>query len=152
MTYAGFGIRFAALIIDAVVLGIVVAILSLVNITSMTDPSASGTIIQTLISFVYFITFTATTGQTLGKMALGIMVVDANGGKLTVGKAILRETVGKFVSFVTIFIGFIIVAFDAKNQGFHDKIASSFTSSPQASPASCRATSGDPCPIAGIGS
>ena len=62
MTYAGFGIRFAALIIDSIIMGIVVAILSLVNITSITDPSASGTIIQTLISFVYFITFTATTG------------------------------------------------------------------------------------------
>ena len=126
MTYAGFGIRLAALIIDSIIMGIVVAILSLVNITSITDPSASGTIIQTLISFVYFITFTATTGQTLGKMALGIMVVDANGGKLTIGKVILRETVGKFVSFVTLFIGFIIVRFDAKNQGFHDKIASSY--------------------------
>ena len=126
MTYAGFGIRFAALIIDAVVLGVIVAILSLVNITSMTDQSASGTIIQTLISFAYYIIFTATTGQTLGKMALGIMVVDANGGKLTIGKVILRETVGKFVSFVTLFIGFIIVRFDAKNQGFHDKIASSY--------------------------
>ncbi len=126
MTYAGFGIRFAALIIDAVVLGIVVAILSLVNITSITDPSASGTIIQTLISFAYYIIFTATTGQTLGKMALGIMVVDANGGKLAIGKVILRETIGKFVSFVTLFIGFIIVRFDAKNQGFHDKIASSY--------------------------
>ena len=126
MTYAGFGIRFAALIIDAVVLGVVVAILSLVNITSITDPSASGTIIQTLISFAYYIIFTATTGQTLGKMALGIMVVDANGGKLTIGKVILRETIGKFVSFVTLFIGFIIVRFDAKNQGFHDKIASSY--------------------------
>ena len=126
MTYAGFGIRFAALIIDAVVLGVVVAILSLVNITSITDPSASGTIIQTLISLAYYIIFTATTGQTLGKMALGIMVVDANGGKLTIGKVILRETIGKFVSFVTLFIGFIIVRFDAKNQGFHDKIASSY--------------------------
>ena len=126
MTYAGFGIRFAALIIDAVVLGVVVAILSLVNITSITDPSASGTIIQTLISFAYYIIFTATTGQTLGKMALGIMVVDVNGGKLTIGKVILRETIGKFVSFVTLFIGFIIVRFDAKNQGFHDKIASSY--------------------------
>ena len=126
MTYAGFGIRFAALIIDAVVLGVVVAILSLVNITSITDPSASGTIIQTLISFAYYIIFTATTGQTLGKMALGIRVVDANGGKLTIGKVILRETVGKFVSFVTLFIGFIIVRFDAMNQGFHDKIAASY--------------------------
>ena len=126
MTYAGFGIRFAALIIDAVVLGVVVAILSLVNITSITDPSASGTVTQTLISFAYYIIFTATTGQTLGKMALGIMVVDANGGKLIIGKVILRETVGKFVSFVTLFVGFIIVRFDAKSQGFHDKIASSY--------------------------
>ena len=126
MTYAGFGIRFAALIIDAVIMGIVVAILSLVNITSITDTSASGTIIQTLISLVYFITLTAATGQTLGKMALGIMVVDANGSKLTIGKVILRETVGKFVSFVTLFVGFIIVRFDAKSQGFHDKIASSY--------------------------
>ena len=126
MTYAGFGIRFAALIIDSLIIGAVISTLSLVNITSITDTSASGTIIQTLISLVYFITFTATTGQTLGKMALGIMVVDANGGKLSIGKVILRETIGKFVSFATLLIGFIIVVFDAQNQGFHDKIASSY--------------------------
>ena len=126
MTYAGFGIRFAALIIDSLIIGAVISILSLVNITSITDTSASGTIIQTLISFVYFITLTAATGQTLGKMALGIMVVDANGGKLTIGKVILRETIGKFVSFVTLLIGFFIVVFDAQNQGFHDKIAASY--------------------------
>ena len=135
------GARLGARIIDIVIMVVVSLILFFVLLAQTfglsgdsTDEEAAafvGGFFVTLLAFaavgvLYEVIMIALKGQTLGKMALGIMVVDANGGKLTIGKVILRETVGKFVSFVTVLIGFIMVAFDAKNQGFHDKIASSY--------------------------
>jgi uncharacterized RDD family membrane protein YckC len=67
----------------------------------------------------------ATTGQTLGKMALGIKVIGADGAPVSWGKAILRY-VGYIVSGLVLGLGFIWVAFDARRQGWHDKIAGTY--------------------------
>jgi uncharacterized RDD family membrane protein YckC len=42
---------------------------------------------------------------------------------MTYGRAALREILGKFVSGITLGIGYLMVAFDAHKQGLHDKIA-----------------------------
>lgn len=62
---------------------------------------------------------------TIGKKALGIKVVDANGHALTHNKAIWRN-VSKFLSAIVLGMGFIWILFDKTNQGWHDKIASTY--------------------------
>lgn len=57
---------------------------------------------------------------TLGKMALGLKVTAVDGGKPTIGRLALREILGRFVNAITLFIGYIIIAFTEKKQGLHD--------------------------------
>lgn len=58
-----------------------------------------------------------------GKKALGIKVVRENGGKVNFHDAVIREILGKFLSGIIFGLGFIWILFDAKKQGWHDKIA-----------------------------
>jgi uncharacterized RDD family membrane protein YckC len=53
---------------------------------------------------------------------LGLRVVREDLGKLSVFHALSRW-VGLWISFVVCFAGVIWVAFDARHQGWHDKIA-----------------------------
>lgn len=61
---------------------------------------------------------------TLGKLIVQIKVVDSNGDKISLQKAIVRN-LGKIISSI-LFLGFIFIAFNKKYQGFHDKIANTF--------------------------
>lgn len=74
------------------------------------------------ISMFYFTYFHGAVGQTPGKMIFGLKVVQSTGEQMTFGLAFLRW-VGYIISAVLFYIGFLWVAFDAKKQGFHDKIA-----------------------------
>ena len=80
----------------------------------------------TVLSLAYYVIFTGSCGQTLGKMALRIKVIRKDGGDLGYGGAALRETIGKFVSGIILGIGYLMVAFDERKQGLHDKIAGSY--------------------------
>ena len=69
---------------------------------------------------------TAAFGATLGKMALGMRVVDESGQKAGFFKVLIRETIGKIVSAIVLFLGYIWILFDGKRQGWHDKIGGTF--------------------------
>jgi len=72
----------------------------------------------------YFVLMTYYKGATLGKMLMGIKVQTENSEKLTWGKVILRETVGKMASSVVFNIGYIMAAFTNKKQALHDMVVS----------------------------
>src|SRR5204863_9385676 len=59
---------------------------------------------------------------TIGKLALGLIVTDINGGKLDFSKALVRN-LGKLLSNFIMLIGYIMAAFTEKKQGLHDIIA-----------------------------
>lgn len=132
MEYAGFWIRFVAVIIDGIVLAVVNWILAFALIGgsfSMSDPTAMGAgfaayyLIALAIRGAYFSVLESSERQaTLGKMAVGIKVSDESGQRLTLGNAIGRWAC-KFISTIILFIGYIMAAFDPKKQGLHDKIA-----------------------------
>jgi uncharacterized RDD family membrane protein YckC len=81
--------------------------------------------VSVLIALAYFVIFWATSGQTPGKMALGIKVIGADGTPVGWGKALLRY-VGYIISGLVLALGFIWIAFDARRQGWHDKIAKTY--------------------------
>ncbi len=84
-----------------------------------------GSAIAYVIRIIYGAAFESSKHQaTLGKMAMGIKVTDTNGGRLTFVKALLRA-IGKIISGMLIFIGYIMAAFTEKKQALHDMIASS---------------------------
>jgi uncharacterized RDD family membrane protein YckC len=59
---------------------------------------------------------------TLGKMALGIVVTDVQGRRVSFARATARHS-GKWISSLIPCIGFLIVAFAEKKQGLHDIMA-----------------------------
>ena len=130
MSYAGFWKRFAAAFIDllitAVIGGFAVPIVGLLyaaSIGTVVGAEFAGLIAGALVKWIYSSSFESSAKQaTLGKMALGIRVTDIHGTRIGFGKATLRHF-GKLVSFLTLFIGYIMVAFTEKKQGLHDKMA-----------------------------
>ncbi|MDQ6879918.1 MAG: RDD family protein [Candidatus Dormibacteraeota bacterium] len=125
--YAGFWIRVVAYIIDAIILGIVEAIIDLLLRVNLGDPTsasyraANG--IGLILSLAYFAGLWTYLGGSLGQRVFGLRVVDVNTGQpLTLGKAVIRW-LGLVLSFLVCFIGVIWVAFDSRKQGWMDKIA-----------------------------
>lgn len=109
--YIGFWIRLVAAVVDA----IVVSLLSF---------ALSGLLLPLLVVLLlYYWLFTGLKGQTLGKMLVGIKVVDAQGNRPGLASAALREILGKLVSAIVFFLGFLWIAWDRQKQGWHDKIA-----------------------------
>ena len=80
-------------------------------------------LITSLLFFAYtVIMYAEYNGQTVGKRVAGIKVVMEDGSKLTYGKTILRE-IGAYTSAGIFLLGYFWVIWDAKKQGWHDKIA-----------------------------
>ncbi|MDD9995338.1 MAG: RDD family protein [Dehalococcoidia bacterium] len=126
MEYAGRLHRFAAFIIDAIVVSVVIVVLDAIGVIDIGEPSATDQVLEAIISFGYYILLTAAFGATLGKMALGMRVVDESGRKAGFLKVLVRETIGKIVSAIVVFLGFIWILFDGNRQGWHDKIGGTF--------------------------
>lgn len=125
--YGGFWIRAVAYIIDAIILGIIGAILSVplaVNYSDMNSASVRASNgIDLVLSAIYFILLWTYMGASLGQRVFGLRVVDATTGQpIALGKAALRW-LGLILSFAVCLIGVIWVAFDARKQGWMDKIA-----------------------------
>jgi uncharacterized RDD family membrane protein YckC len=116
---AGFWRRFAAALIDGILLGIVSGILRLILGTG------PGSGLGTLGSFVYFTYFHGRTGQTPGDAALGIKVVDIDNGEVIgYGRAFGRALVA-IISTLVLLLGFLWMIWDKRKQTWHDKAVSS---------------------------
>ena len=116
--YQGFWIRLAAAIIDCLVVVAASSLLSLLPVV--------GNFISFFVYWLYHWLFIGLKGQTLGKMAVGIKVVNAAGAVPGLGRAALREIPGKILSSIAIYLGFLWVAWDKRKQGWHDKIAGTY--------------------------
>lgn len=123
--FAGFWMRFWAYLLDLLVIGSIERILiyplfrSLdlsLNESSMFAPIS---ILTAITFYAYFVLMTKFLGQTLGKMAFGLKVVDLTGKNLSWGTILFREWIGRFIS-TTVWISYVIVAFLPKKQGLHD--------------------------------
>jgi predicted Zn finger-like uncharacterized protein len=135
-SYAGFWVRVLAYLIDWVLLVTVQTALSLLinliigmlGIVTEGDPAISTIIwlFGAVLSISYAVFFTGYCGQTPGKMALRIKVIRTDGSPINYGRAALREVPGKFISSILLGIGYLMVAFDNRKQGLHDKIADTY--------------------------
>ncbi len=81
-------------------------------------------VVNFVLPAVYFAVFSATSGATLGKRAMGIRVVGENGEEhISFARICLRELVGKPISILILGIGYLMLLWDAKKQALHDKMA-----------------------------
>ncbi|MBK7650090.1 MAG: RDD family protein [Flammeovirgaceae bacterium] len=146
--YAGFWLRFVAVIIDGIIIGVVQSFLivpilatagfsfaSGIQSGEMSEAEAIGmiaTVMATMgttilisytIGILYFTFMESSKFQaTVGKLALGLIVTDLNGGKLDFTKALVRSLC-KIISSMILYIGYIMAGFTDKKQGLHDIIA-----------------------------
>lgn len=78
---------------------------------------------QVALAWLYFALQESSAAQaTLGKRACGLVVTDANGGRIGFGQATGRYF-GKILSGLILGIGFLMVAFDARKRSLHDQLA-----------------------------
>lgn len=134
--YAGFWIRFGAWAIDTFLfLVMVVGLGILYGLALLARASGGGgafalvpvvSVLAWLVPIAFFWIFTGLKGQTPGKMLVGIKVVDAQGNVPGLGRAALREIVGKLISSLAFSIGFLWVAWDEKKQAWHDRMAGTY--------------------------
>ena len=145
--YAGFWLRAVAYLIDGLIMG-VVAVPIIIALAVLTGASAA---IQSLSSdnaeqalagasfgiflFVlvvvllggiwlyYALTESSAWQGTLGKKALGLIVTDLDGRRVTFARATGRFFSRIITGLVPLFIGYILAGITAKKQALHDMIA-----------------------------
>jgi uncharacterized RDD family membrane protein YckC len=138
--YAGFWRRFLALCIDGFVVMIFWIPLSTLldalvervpaEVTS-TDVIwlalivwvTAGYVLLIAMDWLYYAALESSSWQaTVGKHALGIAVTDVAGNRISFGRATGRHF-ARFVSVITLGIGYLIQPFTARRQALHDVIA-----------------------------
>lgn len=123
--YAGFWIRFGAKFVDGIILNVAGQIIQLViGLAMKGSPEAAaiiGGVVALGINAGYVIYFTGKYGATPGKMACKIEIIRADGSPMTYGRATGRYF-AEILSTLTLFIGYIMVAFDEEKRSLHDRI------------------------------
>lgn len=138
--YAGFWIRVAASIIDAIILGTANFILQFVftSFASMPDMSDAITnnpqmlhqfimpfiiflIIQIAVGIGYPTFFVGKYGATPGKMICGLKIIRPDGSRVSYLRAFARYF-AQMLSGLILCIGYLMVAFDDECRALHDRI------------------------------
>ncbi len=143
--YAGFWLRFVALFIDGIILGVVGQIVgslvqavvfpdSLSRLTQMrenpeaVDPAMVAFIFQmmgvmllvgTVLGILYDVIFIRRFAATPGKMVVGVRIERADGSPLSVGR-ILGRYFGRMLSGFVMCVGYLMAAFDDQKRALHD--------------------------------
>ena len=127
-----FSLRCGAILIDYILLVSILAFSTLVSrlfgggARSAGSSSVTVGMLLTLVVAVLDLgIFPGLTGFTIGKWATGLRIWRNDGTELGIGKAFLRHFVGYPLSILTLGLGFIFAAFNARGRGLHDLIAGS---------------------------
>lgn len=129
--YGSFWRRLAAMLLDAIMIGLAMGVITfaldmVVNIRSHSGAAMFNhfiNVLQIIVSWAYFALMESSAQQgTFGKVVMGLQVTDLEGRRITLTKATIRYA-AKFLSSVILMIGYLMVAFTARKQGLHDKIA-----------------------------
>lgn len=143
IVYAGFWRRVAAYQLDSFIVGIVSYIViipfaMMIGLGSQQamleseDPSAVFSALWPMLVLMYLLVFAVQAAYfawmhsrpaqaTLGKMAVGIKAANADGGRISFGKGILRW-LALFLSALPLGIGFLMAAFTERKRALHDMV------------------------------
>jgi uncharacterized RDD family membrane protein YckC len=129
LAYAGFWVRFVAVLLDGIILFVASVIVQLFLApmlrSARTDVMLMALGIEYLTGMVIGATyeglFVSRLGATPGKMALDLKVVRPDGGPVSLGRAVGRYF-AKIVSGIILGIGYIIAGFDSQKRALHDMI------------------------------
>ncbi len=127
--FGGFWIRFAAKFLDWIVLWIVNMTISFVLSMFIGmgngEPNATlaflSIVLPLVVNIAYVTWFLGTYAATPGKMACGLKVITADGGRVSYARAFGRFF-GEWLSSMILGIGYIIAAFDDEKRTLHDRV------------------------------
>ncbi len=154
---AGFWVRFAALVIDGILISLfaIPAVIAVqtgstkiescnLDESGNIDPSGSvaglcevptastwatfGVLLALAVvaAIIYYAKLEGGSGQTLGKRALGIRVVDSRtGGSIGTGRGVGRYF-ARILSGLVCFLGYLWMLWDPEKQTWHDKMVNSY--------------------------
>jgi len=146
--YAGFWLRFVAYFIDLAIIGFVLGIfvggailffgVGVFHEFGNGADQASGLVPLMVLGFILLCAFVLSAGVwlyyawmessihqgTLGKMALGLIVTDMQGRRVTFARATGRFFAKMITGMIPFAIGYIMAGFTEKKQALHDMIAS----------------------------
>jgi uncharacterized RDD family membrane protein YckC len=128
--YVGFWARVGAAIIDTILAMVIVAPLLTYFYgaeywirTGSLIAGPADLLLNWILPAIAVILFWIYRQATPGKMAIGAKIVDAKTlGKPSTGQLVIRY-LGYYVSIIPLMLGILWVGFDARKQGWHDKIA-----------------------------
>lgn len=120
--YGGFWIRLVAALLDGVIFGVPLAIISVLSTLAGVATLYYVVYLGVIILTIYL---DGTKGGTPGKLILGLKIVNEKGDVIGIPSAILRY-IGKIVSGLILCIGYIMIAFTDKKRGLHDMIANTY--------------------------
>jgi uncharacterized RDD family membrane protein YckC len=138
--FAGFWLRFVALLIDSVILGILtipILVTPIANnlgtdfsfdnylkfMTGWSRPAIALKLLMNLIILLYCAAFESSAWQASpGKKVLGLYVTDLDGKRISLIRAAARN-LGKELEQFTLFFGFVMAGITQKKQALHDIVA-----------------------------
>lgn len=126
--YGGFWLRFFAYLIDAFIIQFAVGLVVgfIIGANGAAINASMIIVIQLLIMLISWIYFaggeSGESQATIGKRAMGLIVTDLNGERITFWHASGRYF-SKILSSLFFNIGYLMVAFTEKKQGLHDMMA-----------------------------
>jgi len=136
-TYQSVGIRFAALLIDVIILAIISALITLpfsISLATITNASSItpsvfsplASLVAIIIEILYFTLLLGTYGQTVGKKAVHIKVVKEDGTKIGYVDALVRTVllvIDAIPYFIPYLLGAILIWTSDKKQRLGDRVA-----------------------------
>lgn len=124
--YAGFPERFLANIADLILFevnGLVILKIIDIFIPLELDLSQNPSIeiLFGILFFFYYILFTAIWGKTPGKKLLGLTVLKKDFTKISIPRALLRESIGRIIANM-VMLSYLAVGFSGHKRGLHDLV------------------------------
>ncbi len=136
--YQGVAIRFVAILIDYLIIGVISGILAIpllvaaiaVNVTNgnvsavSLGPIVALSVVGLVVWFLYFTLLEGRYGQTVGKMALSIKVVrEADGAPIDYGEAAVRTVLRIIDGLFDYLVGAIFIWTSDEKQRLGDRVA-----------------------------
>jgi len=129
--YGQFWPRVAAKLIDGLILGLVYGVFFALNIFLAIAFPENEALLGIATAFAYLVYFAVAIGfnayflpkygATPGKMALGLKVINADGGPVGAQKAIGRYF-AELLSGMICYVGYLMVLFDEERRALHDRL------------------------------
>ncbi len=131
--YAGFWLRFVTYLIDSVVMGlaVVLVLVPLIFLTGLgaflgqirTEEDWSDAGFFLMLGFIHALMESSEWQATVGKKALGLVVTDMAGQRVSFARATGRHFGKIITNMVPMLIGYIMAGFTERKQALHDMIA-----------------------------